>query len=191
MFATFALSIVLQISMSMIRKWKEEKDFGGRIGIQIVIFIFGIWLMEIGLPLLNFSFMTGPDSTSNFKCLLAVAVFVGMVSTFRFATQPLLIIDWKSIIRIMFLITVIPFLIGGILYLVNDELFALSIEYGAMGISVGLILLQILMLVRAPWDVYSTHTHSLQDYYDNIRPHHLSLSRSHRIAEVYEEKNTK
>jgi len=187
-FVTLALSIVLQIFMGMIRWYKEKEAFltfmwGIRHQLIIISIGIGLFFFPLVPAEVSYFFMTGPDSSSNSNNLVKVAVFIGMVSTYWVATQPMPKNDWK---RIMFVLVAIPFLLEGILYLVNDTLYALSIEYGAMGISVGLILLQILMLVRAPWDVYTARTHSLRDYYDNIRPYHPSLSRSKKIMDEYE-----
>mmetsp|Transcript_1242 Transcript_1242/g.1317 ORF Transcript_1242/g.1317 Transcript_1242/m.1317 type:complete len:459 (+) Transcript_1242:795-2171(+) len=185
MFATLAVAIVLQISMGLIRWCKGEQEmsmiFLG-ISNQIIIACIGIGLLFFPLvPEVSYFYITGPDSTFNFKCLVATAVFYGMICTFWFVTMPMTDNNWKRTLCILFLIAAIPFMLEGILYLVNDEFYAQSIEYGTMGIWLGLILLQILMLVRAPWDVYSARTHSLRDYYDNLSPHHQSLSRSKNI----------
>jgi len=197
-FVTLACAVVVQIVMGLIRLSTGEANTGEKtlsqflwgLQNQIGMLVMGLVLFFSPLvPQVSSFFLTRPDATVHFQYLVAMAVLLGMVSWYWFAKKPM---TGFNPVRIFLLIVALPGLLEGLLYLTNDAMYALSIQYGAMGIGVGLLLLQIVMLVRAPWDVYSVRTHSLNDYYDNLRPHHPTLSRTKKILEKYiEEKKTK
>merc|ERR1711865_602180 len=195
MFATFAVAIAVEILMGVIRLSRGKANKGEEtfskvlwgLKNQIGMFVIGIVLVFSQLvPEVSSFFMTGPDATWHFNYLVAMAVFIGMVSWWRFAKQPM---TQSNAVRILVLIVAIPFMLQGMLYLVNDAAYAFFIHHGAMGIAVGLILLQLVMLVRSPWDVYSGRTHLLNDYYNNLRPHHPTLSRAKTILQKHIEEN--
>jgi len=196
--ATLALAIGVQIVMGLIRLSKGDTNkgeetcskflWGLRHQLGMLVMGLGLFFSQL-VPEVSSFFLTGVDATLHFHYFMVMAVLIGMVSWYWFAKQPM---TSSNPVRILFLLVALPCLLEGLLYLVNDDVYAFSIQYGAMGIAVGLILLQIVMLVRAPWDVITFHTHSLNDYYDNLRPHHPTLSRSKKILEQYiEEKKTK
>jgi hypothetical protein len=181
---TLALSIALQISMGVIRKYKGKEERGREykskeergsefelehIKKQIIALAIGV-VYVLGLHITM--------DSSNVKALVAVAVFIGTIFTRWCFTQPMT--DWT---RAAVVAVTVPYLLKGTLYLINEEWPALFFEYAPMAIPVALILSQILMLVRSPWQITSAETHLLADYFHNLRPHHEYLSRSSKIMD--------
>lgn len=178
MLGTLALSIVIQISMGLIRTYKSKKERGGgfeleHIRKQIIALAIGV-IYVLGLRILDSVTM----DSSNVKSLVAVAVVIGTAFTHWCATQPMT--DWT---RVAVVAVTVPYLLKGTLYLINEEWPDLFFEYAPMAIPVALILLQILLLIRSPWQILTADTHLLSDYYQNLRPHHEFLSRSSKIMD--------
>jgi hypothetical protein len=176
---TLALSIVLQISMGLVRKYKSKEERGNEfelVHIKKQITALAIGVMYV-LGLYIFNYYITMDS-SNVKTLVAVAVMIGTVFTGWCLTQPMT--DWTRVAAVG---VTVPYLVEGTLYLINEEWPALFFEYAPMAIPVALILSQILMLLRSPWQVTSAETHLLSDYFHNLRPYHEILSRSSKIMD--------
>lgn len=180
-----ALSIVVQVSMGLIRKYKSKEERGSEyknkeergsefllehIKKQIIALAIGVVYV---LGLLHITM-----DSSNVKVLVAVAVFIGTFFTRWCLIQPMT--DWT---RVAVVTVTVPSVLIGTLYLINEEWPALFFEYAPMAIPVALILSQILMLVRSPWQITSAETHLLADYFHNLRPHHEILSRSSKIMD--------
>jgi len=164
--------------MGLIRIYKSKKERGGgfeleHIRKQIIALAIGV-IYVLGLRILDSVTM----DSSNVKSLVAVAVVIGTAFTHWCATQPMT--DWT---RVAVVAVTVPYLLKGTLYLINEEWPDLFFEYAPMAIPVALILLQILLLIRSPWQILTADTHLLSDYYQNLRPHHEFLSRSSKIMD--------